>query len=87
VTVIFVAGVPYLELRGDRVALNASDWIRLGRLTPLGRKVHFLRKGKTLRSRRADDPDAALLLAWTRLPASEWAFSLPAEPVSFCLPG
>lgn len=84
--VIIVSGVPKLERLGTSFALDAADWNHLRRMTPMGRKVYFRRKAKSLLSSRPEDPRVALLLEWTCLPAREWAFDLPAEPIEFCLP-
>jgi hypothetical protein len=63
-----------LEHQGRSILLDERDRLHLQRMTPMGRKVYFRRKGKIIRDARRDDPVAELLLAWSTMPAREWAF-------------
>ena len=66
----------FLEHMGGRIRLDGRDRLHVVKMTPLGRKVYFNKKGKELRARRGDDPEGQLLFVWGRLPAREWAFPL-----------
>jgi hypothetical protein len=63
-----------LEHQGRSILLDERDRLHLARMTPMGRKVYFRRKGKLIRDSRREDPAADLLLAWSAMPAREWAF-------------
>ncbi|MDB5047327.1 MAG: hypothetical protein JWO30_398 [Fibrobacteres bacterium] len=65
---------PFLEHQGRSIRLDERDLLHLTRMTPLGRKVYFARKGKVILAVRTQDAEAELLLAWSRMPAREWSF-------------
>jgi hypothetical protein len=65
----------FLEHQDARIKLSPEDWRHLVKMTPLGRKVYFQNKGKTLRQRRAEDPAGEILLSWSRVPVRDWGFS------------
>ena len=65
----------FLEHECARVRLNQADWRHLLKRTPLGRKVYFQNKGKTLNQIGGEDPEVETLMAWARLPVREWSFS------------
>jgi hypothetical protein len=66
-----------LEHQGRSILLDDRDRLHLTRMTPMGRKVYFRRKGKIIRDAGREDPEADLLLSWSRMPAREWAFPVP----------
>jgi len=67
-------GLLFLEHLGRNVRVDRKDWLFLSRMTPMGRKVYFGRKGKLMLLEGKQVPDAELLISWSRLPAREWDF-------------
>jgi hypothetical protein len=78
----------FLEHQGQGIRLDGRDRLLVAKLTPLGRKVHFVNKGKRLRLARSDDPEGLILREWSKLPPREWAFPVPVEMPALvsCLP-
>lgn len=64
----------FLEHNGASIRLDGRDRLHVAKMTPLGRKVYFVNKGKVLRAHRRDDPVGLILSEWSGLPAREWAF-------------
>ena len=72
-----IEGRLYLEHEGQRFLLDTSDISILRRMTPLGRKVHFRNRAKSILAMQPEDPQALFLLEWFSLPARVWSFRVP----------
>ena len=64
----------FLEHQSRRVRLDERDLRHLAKMTPMGRKVYFRKKGKDIRLLGKGDSEAEALLAWSLLPVREWDF-------------
>lgn len=71
------SGRYFLDENGRRVEVSAREISLFRTLDPMARKLALRTRAAQRILSRPDDPEIPVIMAFSKLPAAEWAFAVP----------